>query len=84
MRFTLILSLCVLVISAVTSHGQGQGDDDCNQENKQKSLYLKNYYEPSLDSEPATGISTSIVATLVEPLRQHDQGPSMNDVCRIF
>ena len=65
MRFPVILSFCVFV----TSHGhaaeneKGQIDDDCNQENKQKSLYLKNYYEPSLDSDPATEISTTIMAT---------------------
>ena len=81
MRFTTILAVWVFVTSAVISHGQAEhphhrfhkDDDDCNQENKQKSLYLKNYYEPSLDSDPATEISTSIVATLVEPLREHDK-----------
>ena len=59
MRFTVILSLFVFVTAAAISRAHSS-DDDCNQENKQKSLYLKNYYEPALDSDPATEISTSI------------------------
>ena len=78
MKCTMILPILVFFTSAVISQGQAESnndprDDDCNQENKQKSLYLKNYYEPSLDSDPATEISTSIVATLVEPLREHNK-----------
>ena len=78
MKFTMILPILFFATSAVISHGQAESnkdheDDECNQENKQKSLYLKNYYEPSLDSDPATEISTSIVATLVEPLREHNK-----------
>ena len=68
MRFTVILSFCVFVTShhghAAENEKRQIDDDDCNQENKQKSLYLKNYYEPSLDSDPATEISTTIMATL--------------------
>ena len=43
-----------------------------DQMNKAKTLYLKNKYEPPLSSDPATEITTSIVATLVEPLRRRN------------
>ena len=35
-------------------------------------LYLKNKYDPPLTSDPATAIETSIVATVVEPLRRRN------------
>ena len=62
MRFTATLFLLVCATFNLISHVHS--DDDCNQENKQKSLYDKTYYEPALDSDPAIEISTSIVATL--------------------
>ena len=51
--------------------GEDRQSGSCTQANKAKTLYLKNSYEPELYD--VTEASTSIKATLVQPLRQHDQ-----------
>ena len=45
-------------------------DDDCNKQNKQKSLYGHPVYNPSLIDNPATKAYTKIKGMLVEPLRK--------------
>ena len=76
MRITVILPMAVAVLLAI---GLGRAEEEdrnlesCNQSNKQKTLYLKNSYQPPLSSVPATEASTSIRATLVEPLRRHNK-----------
>ena len=82
MKITPIYPLAVLVSSITIGLGQAelhhhspQEEDrnvgSCNQANKQKTLYLKNSYEPPLHD--VTEASTSIRATLVEPLRRHNK-----------
>ena len=82
MKITPIYPLAVLVSSIAIGLGQAehhhhspQEEDrnvgSCNQANKQKTLYLKNSYEPPLHD--VTEASTSIRATLVEPLRRHNK-----------
>ena len=45
--------------------------EDCNQQNKAKSLYGHPVYNPSLSHNPITQAYTTVKGMLVEPLRTH-------------
>jgi len=68
-----ILSLDRNVHGSAKLHPKDQRDfedDDCNQQNKQKSLYGHPVYIPTLKDNPAIKASTKTKGMLVEPLRK--------------